>query len=61
MKVKQKSHIVDVEDCPRCGQEHESLLFSPLTNPDGEKDYFAFCTEKTEPVMASGKKLGTTD
>jgi hypothetical protein len=57
MKVKDHRHIISVDDCPRCGKDHEGLLWQPLTNPDDE-EFWAFCPEASEPVLASAKDLG---
>jgi hypothetical protein len=51
-------YTVDVSGCPRCGEDHENLLFSKLTNPEGREDLWAFCPEKTEPLLISTEDLG---
>lgn len=58
MKAKDHRHIISVEGCPRCGKEHESLLWRALSNPEGGEDFWAFCPDTQEPVLTSAGVLG---
>lgn len=43
----------DISKCERCSQDHEAMIFWPLTNSDHGRDLWAFCTEKGEPILIS--------
>ena len=58
MKAKDHRHIISVDDCPRCGKEHEGLLWRELSNPESSEDFWAFCPDTSEPVLASAEVLG---
>jgi hypothetical protein len=58
MKLKANiQYTIDVEECPRCGGNHETLLFSRLTNPEDRNDLWAFCPDKTEPLLISTQDI----
>lgn len=40
-----------VADCPRCGQDHESIWFAPLDNPIGEWEFWAPCPTTHQPIL----------
>lgn len=44
-------YTLDLEGCPRCAGDHEALIFTPLTNPEGREDLWAFCDTAGEPVL----------
>lgn len=42
-----------VKDCARCGKDHEQLEFNEILNSSEgvEFDYFAICTETSQPIL----------
>ena len=47
---------MDVNGCPRCGNNHKDVVFLKLTRPIEDSDgtqwtYFALCPSKTEPIL----------
>ena len=51
-----KQMTIDVNGCPRCGINHDDVVFYKLTKPIEDSDgtqwtYFALCPSKTEPIL----------
>jgi hypothetical protein len=48
---------MDVQKCPRCGEQHLGQLFRPLVNPDPEgAEMFVYCPKNNQPVIHYGEK-----
>lgn len=43
---------IDIEGCPRCGQDHEDMFFQKLTRPDEAGGWWGLCPENAEPLIA---------
>lgn len=60
-KAKGRKHVhytLDLKGCPRCGGDHEGMIFTPLSNPEGPEDLWAFCDAAGEPVLLSSEEVG---
>ena len=44
-------HIVDVKNCPRCGQDHNEMSFTPLVAPSNQWTHWGMCPVKDEPLL----------
>lgn len=42
----------DVEDCARCGGDHE-IVASPFTRPPENYSHYAVCPETEEPILVA--------
>ena len=40
-------------ECPRCGQEHEGLIYKPFTRPTGLLHEWAPCPVNGEPILVT--------
>lgn len=43
---------INIEGCPRCGQDHEDMFFQKLTRPDETGGWWGLCPENAEPLIA---------
>jgi hypothetical protein len=50
--------LIAVEECPRCGEDHASVLFTSLSNPENEKDLWGMCPADNQPILASKAEIG---
>jgi hypothetical protein len=42
---------VSIKRCARCGGDHLSLIFTPLSNPPHEFTHWAMCPVSKEPIL----------
>ena len=50
------SFWTDVQNCARCGKDHEHILFVPFARPAGENSewtHWATCPVTSEPILMS--------
>jgi hypothetical protein len=43
--------ISELNNCARCGENHESICFYKLENPSDEWTHWAMCPTFAEPIM----------
>lgn len=53
----ERQYVAQVEECPRCGEDHERVMFSRLANPEGRNDLWTLCPENHQPILASTEDL----
>jgi hypothetical protein len=58
MKLKsERQYLVDVSECPRCGSDHERLLFTGLANPEGRDNLWTLCPKTNQPVLIATEDI----
>jgi len=45
------AQVIQVGCCARCGEDHEGVVFIPLTRPSDEFTHWAACPNNGEPIM----------
>jgi len=45
------SRLVTVRSCARCGQDHEDMVFEPLSNASDEWEWWGMCRTNQQPVL----------
>lgn len=46
-----RPYSIDMEQCPRCGQPHEALLFVPFDRPTPPLTHWGTCPTTAEPIV----------
>lgn len=60
MRIKREvQYLVGLEGCPRCSEDHESVLFQRLSGPEDERDLWGMCPTNNQPILASAAEIGS--
>lgn len=56
-----RSFLIDVKVCARCGGEHRNLMFRSLSNPADDWVFWGTCPVLREPVLLKMEQIDESD